>query len=471
MGLRPTLADTDGDTLDDATELAENFSPFDTNSDGDHRDDAVEYEKESDPFYYNKVGLEYARDVGSGFLFGDAGQNFSDMGLFGLSENIVQSFGYLSGWLASGFAVIGDIRDTLASLIRGDLVDTFLNALGLAPLAGDLLKTVKVFATFISWSEDLLAPVARWITFRFPDNPNLMFAALGAVKWGDDMPIDNELKRQLAASRNSPEILGKAIKRGDFTPVRKSASKAELDDTIKNGTFKNSEGKTERLWDVKKLGDETTRSGKTKWAEARAVEAAAKTLRDEGYEILYVGRNQALKIDPSYSKSKDGRKHLSNGPDVVAVKRDEAGNVAELAVGEIKGSSEKVSINSETFRSDLKANGKATSYTQPSLEWLIESERSRSYLETMGKAVDPKIREAGVLLERARNGDEPYDALLLGYGQKETTVGTLDQPWKGYKGGGKVDDRASAYEQLNPQGEGTRSGVRNVKAYVIEPQQ
>jgi hypothetical protein len=49
-------------------------------------------------------------------------------------------------------------------------------------------------------------------------------------------------------------------------------------------------------------------------------------------------------------------------------------------------------------------------------------------------------------------------------------LGTLDQSWKGYKGGEKVDDRMSAYEQLSPQGEGATSGVGKATAYVIEPQ-
>lgn len=395
MGLRPTLADTDGDTLDDATELAENFSPFETNSDGDHREDAVEYEKGSDPFHYNKVGLEYARDIGAGFLFGDAGQNFSDLRLFGLSEDIVQSFGYLSGWLASGFALIGDVRDAIASLFRGDILDTFLNALGLFPLAGDLLKTVKVFATFISWADDLVVPTARWITHQFPDNPNLMFAALGAAKWGDDVPLDNVAKKELAASRNNPEKIAGLLNEG-VELGHKGLRKTEIETRVNDN------------WDVGNLGDETTRSGKVKWAEARAVEASVQTLLDEGYEILYVGRNKALKMADGSTK------HLTQGPDIVARKNGRA------VVAEVKGSSGQLSMSKSRFSSKLDGLPRV----QPSRDWLTtDYER---YLNTMSNAADPDIVRAADELDRLIQEGAPYEAVLMGYGQGGTKLGKLD---------------------------------------------
>lgn len=401
MGTRPTLADTDGDRLDDATELADNFSPFETNTDGDHRDDAVEYEKGSDPYYYDLTALEHALTIPMGFIVGDAGQNAADWGL--IPNDYHLTFGYLSGWLASGYLVIGDVRDTVASLLRGDILDTFLNAAGLLPLLGDALKTVKVFATFISWAEDLVVPTARWITHQFPDNPKLMFAALGAVKWGDDVPINDVVKKELASSRNNPAKIGKLLDES-VELGHKGLRKTDI------------ETRVNKNWDNAKLGDEATKSGKINWAQARAVEASVQTLLDDGYEVLYVGRNMPLEMADGSTK------HLTPGPDIVARKN------GRVVVAEVKGSSGKLSMSKSRFSSKLGDRR----LVQSSHEWL-ERDYER-YLKTMSDAADPNIASAADELGRVIREEAPYEAVLMGYGQGGTKLGKLDEALGELKG-------------------------------------
>jgi hypothetical protein len=140
--------------------------------DGDFFGDAEEYARDSDPLYYDLTGWEYAAAVVAGFIFGDFGQNMVDSGA--LRAEHIQCFGYVGGWLASGFFVIGDIRDTLAALVRGDAVDTFLNAIGLIPLLGDGSQVVRVVAKYLEWLPDVRLALRGWIRKQFADAPDLL---------------------------------------------------------------------------------------------------------------------------------------------------------------------------------------------------------------------------------------------------------------------------------------------------------
>ncbi|QIN78336.1 VWA domain-containing protein [Rubrobacter marinus] len=420
MGLSATMIDTDVDGVDDATELAANFDPLDANPDNDHRDDAVELEKQSDPFSYDLTAVEHGAAIVMGFVTGDAGQNLADWGLDPYDYH--QTFGYLAGWLASGYLVIGDVRDTIASLVRGDLVDTFLNAIGLLPLIGDAAKTVKVFATFISWADNLLVPTARWITVQFADHPTLMFAALGAAGWGDDVPLDDAAKQQLAAARNDPALIKKYLGEGVEITGKASFSKADLENTVRTAT----DDKGQLLWNQAKL----TKSGKK--AEALAVEASVKILRDLNYEVLYVGRNQPLKLATPDSKGRT-EKYLSVGPDIVARKPD-----GTLVVVEVKGKEADLSMNSSLYRSTVDGQKR----TQPAFSWL--NAKSNRYLDTMKLAEDPKIGDAALELEKVLGG-APYEAVLVGYGDASTNLGKLDDATAALKS-----------DPLDPNGRGLR---------------
>ncbi|MCG8348866.1 MAG: hypothetical protein MI924_13930, partial [Chloroflexales bacterium] len=168
----PVNADTDGDGLNDRVELYNGFDPLNRNPDGDFFSDAAEYARGSDPFYYDLTGEEYAAAVVAGFILGDAGQNLVDMGWLNAAH--LQCFGYVGGWLASGFLVIGDVRDTLAALVRGDVVDTFLNAIGLIPLLGDGSQVVRVVAKYLEWLPDTRLAIRVWLQKQFAATPDLL---------------------------------------------------------------------------------------------------------------------------------------------------------------------------------------------------------------------------------------------------------------------------------------------------------
>jgi hypothetical protein len=163
----PTSADSDGDTLSDGTELSARFHPLDANPDGDSYVDAQEFARDSDPFTYDLTELEHVAAVVAGFVLGEAGQHMVNLGL--LPSAHLQSFGYIAGWLASGFFLIGDIRDTLAALLAGNLVDTFLNAIGLIPLLGDGSKVVRVVTKYLEWLPDARMALRDWLKKHFAD--------------------------------------------------------------------------------------------------------------------------------------------------------------------------------------------------------------------------------------------------------------------------------------------------------------
>ncbi|WP_459193712.1 NEW3 domain-containing protein [Halosimplex sp. J119] len=55
---------------------------------------------------------------------------------------------YMTGWIASGFAAAGDVRDLPAAILDGDAVDTALTAFGLLPVVGDTGTVMKRLRQF-----------------------------------------------------------------------------------------------------------------------------------------------------------------------------------------------------------------------------------------------------------------------------------------------------------------------------------
>ncbi len=233
IGTAPSRADTDGDGLEDLIEINANFDPFDPNPDGDHRGDYEEWVRDSDPFYYDKRAWDYAADFILGLVLGDAGENMASMGL--ISNDSIQSIGYLSGWIVSGLVLVGDIRDSIAALARGDLIDTVLNALGLIPLLGDGSKAARVIAEFLQWAPDLIRPVTRWIATTFADHPQVFTAAAAVVGFGGqrlrNLPA-NEIA-QLAKADNRGDVLEEFLERGgEF--ISRQLSQSQVDDLYNN---------------------------------------------------------------------------------------------------------------------------------------------------------------------------------------------------------------------------------------------
>lgn len=386
-GFNPSMADTDLDGLEDSIELDRSFDPNDPNPDGDHRDDAVEWKKGSDPFYYNKTSLEYGKDVGVGFVVGDAGENFANLGI--VDHDTIRSFGYLSGWLASGYVAVGDLRDIIASLARQDAVDTVLNAAALIPILGDSEKTVKVIAKWISWSQDLAAPASRWVATKFIDHPKVLVPLLRVLGWGGALDMPNAEVAQLARAGNNLADINKLVAEnpGKFKLAFSSLTPGQwnrVEDGINKWDIKGSSANQDRLL-----------------AEATSVESARVLLEDDNYEILYVGRQQKL-------EAVDGRRlDAGGGPDIVAVDRE----TGATAVIEVKGGT------TETSEAGKRKFTTGSGYTQPSKDFLtytnLQSTPQKRYLDALNNSKDPSHQKAGKLLGRIVNEDETFEAIAV----------------------------------------------------------
>lgn len=79
---------------------------------------------------------DYVRDFTLGFLCGD--------------NNVCRrdSLAWLTGNLASSYAVFGDVRDFVASAIEGRYADASIVAVGVIPLYGDALETAAKVGRF-----------------------------------------------------------------------------------------------------------------------------------------------------------------------------------------------------------------------------------------------------------------------------------------------------------------------------------
>lgn len=433
IGTEPSLADTDFDTLLDGVEADIDFDPLDANPDGDHRRDDVELEKGSDPYYFNPTALVAAKRVVQGALLGDFGENLVDGGW--LVEDTFVSLSYMSGWVASGFVGVGDIRDTSASLIRLDAVDTLLNALAFVPAAGDALKIGKIVDKVVSFAKARaknLTPILRWVTKNFEGLPG-MDLILGYFGYSDEAiaklcqtatvtaandssgppllePCASSILERLGKARNRPNIVNDVVAKGGGF-VQRTLSSADWTN-IKNRANSNS------LW-----------GNFAGTAEARAVEAAKFILENTGnYDILYTQRRGPLykTIDANRNEVKH---FLLNGPDMVAVNR----TTGETVVIEIKGKSADHRFNSSTFSTPLTIAGVRQRFFQPELGWLAT--KSNRYLNPLRDAVfetgDQLLEDTLLRLEGVAVGD-PYEAVVFGFVDNQfnkATFGKLDRLW------------------------------------------
>jgi hypothetical protein len=304
---------------------------------------------------------------------------------------------------------------------------------------------------------------------------NLVIMALSELGWSADikaalqqtMPeaTAEQAIKEMAATRSDPGLLLPALESGKFSLESPETLSGEDWEEVETWVTTEVDPLTNKTyWDNGKLG---RNSGKR--AEAYAAEAAAKLLRNQDYRVLYVGRNRPIPLQTPNNLGRDGitrkEKVLDPGPDIVAIKDD------RLAIIEVKGSVDRVSMSSGTFASQL--GGKSGDYySQPSLEWLIQGNRNRNWLATMQAAQDPEIREAArylreVMIDKSRS----YDAILIGFGYEGTSAGSLDQsftrtvpPKAGVR---RTFD--SALEQIDPRWPNDESGARYMKAYPIKP--
>lgn len=138
--------DTDGDGLNDKTEADLGYDPCHSNPDGDSSKDEREKALGQDPLAYDLTLKEVSNAALGGAIFGDWHWGAKKIGCFNDAQ--IQSFPYLTGQIASGFYLIGDIRELIANIGTGDFTNAVFSAGGLVPGGGDAIKTGKTLTKF-----------------------------------------------------------------------------------------------------------------------------------------------------------------------------------------------------------------------------------------------------------------------------------------------------------------------------------
>lgn len=186
-------ADTDADGLTDFTEYEFGSDPTQNNVDGDSFGDAEEHSRDLNPMEYDLTGWESAGAAVAGFTFGD--WEWGARTIARQNDQQMQSFPYLAGQLASGVAVIGDIRDFIAGVGSGNWTGAALSGAGLIPFVGDGAKIGIDVAKFAGRGEN---------------------AAKAAYRYIYQLPVSHSAKRQIAASAigSAARVLPKALAGG-----------------------------------------------------------------------------------------------------------------------------------------------------------------------------------------------------------------------------------------------------------------
>lgn len=156
----PYNADTDGDGVDDKTELYSLFS-----------DPRIWEEK--------KTKAQYTDELMEGMIKGDAIENPT-------TTNIV---GAIGGSIIPGIGTIADIRDTIINAFKGEWAMAGMNLAGIIPAYGD--------------SAEIVAKITKYLDeFKYSDK--ILEFAPHLLKWGDDLlPLAAKadiIKRVLIAS-------------------------------------------------------------------------------------------------------------------------------------------------------------------------------------------------------------------------------------------------------------------------------
>lgn len=162
--LDPGDRDSDGDSIEDGREVhVTGTAPGISDTDGDGFDDGYEESNSKsrglDPLVADvKVSkTSYATDFAIGAVAGDAWRKDSLAWLGGSLASGSSSAIPVIGWIVGAVA---DLRDAIASAIRGDWVGSGFSALGVVPYAGDAAAIPGKAAKFASRNPGLTASVA-----------------------------------------------------------------------------------------------------------------------------------------------------------------------------------------------------------------------------------------------------------------------------------------------------------------------
>jgi len=167
-GTERLISDTDGDGLIDGDEFGIGTDPLLMDTDGDGYNDYVEY-CDPDPLVYEKRYsiLEIGRELVLGAILGEWGAGNHD------------SLYYMSGWMLSGFIVVGDIRDIAVSIWNCDGLGILLNALALIPGYGDAAKVTVTISMFVTKHPHMIFTVAVFVVKHVDESIDLVRKTYG----------------------------------------------------------------------------------------------------------------------------------------------------------------------------------------------------------------------------------------------------------------------------------------------------
>lgn len=159
----PTLSNSDGDGLEDISEVIGGTNPLNADSDNDSLSDGIDddpftpYQPESETGVL-VIGKQIVLDA----VFGESGLEGGSLNYL-VGEDSYSTY-YLIGWvgfsLIPGVGAVADARDAAQAIINGDPVGAVMNAMGAIPGPGDSVKASSGVALFVS----KLGGDTKWIT-------------------------------------------------------------------------------------------------------------------------------------------------------------------------------------------------------------------------------------------------------------------------------------------------------------------
>jgi hypothetical protein len=167
-GLNPSVADSDGDGLSDYDEIEAGTDPLNADSDGDGNQDG----DDDDPLAYD-AGLG---QVVQGAACGDS----TWWGCPDDDDPVRASLAYFTGQMLTGLLAVGDIRDFVAAILRGQWGNAAWAAVGVVPYAGDAAKIGKKLHELIAKFPGRRAELLRLIPKILPERTTPRPAAAGA---------------------------------------------------------------------------------------------------------------------------------------------------------------------------------------------------------------------------------------------------------------------------------------------------
>jgi len=158
----PSNPDTDSDGIPDfhEVEAVSCLDPWDSDTDDDGTPDG----EDRDPCNVLETKAEDSAPphVKSGWavrgaVLGEIGMPGGFMGPNGAvpghtTWREIESIPYFGGHLVSGFIVVGDIRDAAADIHQQDWVGSFINGIGVVPVAGDTAKITGSIGDYVKYA-------------------------------------------------------------------------------------------------------------------------------------------------------------------------------------------------------------------------------------------------------------------------------------------------------------------------------